>query len=338
MRTHPFSLRQLQYAVAVADAGGFRRAAERCHVSQPALSSQLAQLEQVLGVRLFERDRRRVLLAPGASEVIARARRVLGEADELRDASRRLGDPLAGSLRVGVIPTIAPYLVPSATRVLGEHYPRLTVLWVEDRTEPLMRGLREGTLEAAVVAREADLGEVASVTIAEDPFVLAVPAGHPLSALREPAMLSELRGASVLLLDEDHCLGRQSLAICTEGGVHPREFRATSLGTLTQMVAAGAGVTLLPMLAAGVEAGRALLRIRPFADPVPRRTIVLAWRPRSALAAVLRGVADAIREGYPRVSLTPPDAEAAAGGRGRVPGAAPGRARTGRRRGRGPGG
>lgn len=306
MEAHAFSLRQLQYAVAVAEAGGFRRAADRCHVSQPALSTQLAHLEDVLGVRLFERDRRRVLLTAAAAELIDRARRVLGEADELRDAARRLGDPLAGSLRIGAIPTVAPYLVPSATPALRRRYPGLTILWVEDRTEALLRALRSGTLEAAVVALEADLGDVAREVIARDPFVLAAPAGHPLGVRRTPASLSDLRAASVFLLDDGHCFGRQSLAVCADAGVLQREFRATSLATLAQMVAAGAGVTLLPLLSTSTEARRAALRVRPFTEPAPHRTIALVWRPRSTLATVLRGVAATIREAYPAPHLPVP--------------------------------
>ncbi|HEY7371637.1 MAG TPA: LysR family transcriptional regulator, partial [Polyangia bacterium] len=138
---HPASLRQLQYAVALADTRSFRRAAERCGVSQPSLSAQLSQLEGALGVRLFERDRRRVLLTPAGEGLIERARRVLVDADDLVDAARRLGDPLAGTLAIGVIPTVSPYLLPAAAPAIRRVHPRLTVRWVEDKTEMLAREL-----------------------------------------------------------------------------------------------------------------------------------------------------------------------------------------------------
>src|SRR5262245_13066295 len=136
---HPFSLRQLQYVVAVADNLSFRKAAEQCHVAQPSLSAQLAQLEDALGVRLFERDRKRVLLTPAGVQLVERARRLLVDADQLVDAAKRAGDALAGTLNVGVIPTIAPYLLPSVTPAVRAKFPRLTLLWTEDKTEVLAR-------------------------------------------------------------------------------------------------------------------------------------------------------------------------------------------------------
>src|SRR6478609_329248 len=197
---HPASLRQLQYAVAVADTRSFRRAAQQCGVSQPSLSAQLAQLEGALGVRLFERDRRRVLLTPAGEELIERARRVLV------DAARRLGDPLAGTLSIGVIPTISPYLLPAAAPAIRRAHPRLTVRWLEDKTETLARELHAGRLDAALLALEADLGgPLQREVIGRDPFVLAAPRKHPLAKPSRPASLSELRGAHLLLLDDGHC-------------------------------------------------------------------------------------------------------------------------------------
>ena len=149
---HAASLRQLQYAVAVADTRSFRRAAQQCGVSQPSLSAQLAQLEGALGVRLFERDRRRVLPTPAGDALIERARRVLIDADDLVDAARRLGDPLAGPLSIGVIPTISPYLLPAAAPAIRRAHPRLSVRWVEDKTETLARELHAGRLDAALLA------------------------------------------------------------------------------------------------------------------------------------------------------------------------------------------
>ncbi|HKE17684.1 MAG TPA: LysR substrate-binding domain-containing protein [Kofleriaceae bacterium] len=296
---HPFTLRQLQYAVAVADTLSFHRAAARCRVSQPSLSAQLAQLEGALGVQLFERDRRRVLPTAAGLQLIERARRILVEADDLIEESRRVGDPLAGTLRIGVIPTISPYLLPHLTPVLRERYPKLATLWIEDKTDVLVRRLAAGELDAAILALEADVGHVDHEVIAPDAFVLATPPGHPLGSSRKPATLAELKGTKVLLLDDGHCFRDQALSFCEKAGTEELEFRATSLPTLAQMVASGAGITLLPVLALDAEARPAGLRTRRFIDPAPHRTIALVWRPRSPLAGPLRQLAAAMRAAYP---------------------------------------
>lgn len=296
----PFSLRQLQYAVAVAETLSFRRAAERCRVSQPSLSTQLAQLEGALGVRLFERDRRRVLITEPGRKLLEVVRRVLLDVDDLVDTARRAGDPLAGTLRIGVIPTISPYLLPSATPALRAEYPALTIVWVEDKTEALVRRLHEGTLDAALLALEAELGEVEQAIIASDPFLLATPPGHSLGVRSGPVSTAELRRASVLLLEDGHCLREQVLELCSRAKAHELEFRATSLSTLTQMVAGGAGVTLLPALSVPVETRRAKLCLRRFVEPTPHRTVALIWRKRSPRAEALGRLAVTIRDAYPR--------------------------------------
>jgi LysR family hydrogen peroxide-inducible transcriptional activator len=296
---HPFTLRQLQYAVAVADLRHFRKAAEACHVSQPSLSAQLAELEGALGVRLFERDRRRVLVTAAGEELLARARRLLLEADDLVDAGRRAQDPLAGTLRVGVIPTISPYLLPAVAPSLGKRFPRLTLHWTEDKTEVLRAGLEDGRLDAALLALEAPIGDVDREVIARDSFVLATPRKHPLGKPAAPVASKELKGTPVLLLDDGHCFRDQALAFCASARATELGFRATSLPTLAQMVAAGAGVTLLPELAVATEARRFDLAVRPFVDPAPHRTVALVWRRNSPLAAALHLVGAAIREAYP---------------------------------------
>lgn len=297
---HPFTLRQLQYAVAVAEALSFRKAAQRCHVSQPSLSAQLAQLEDALGVRLFERDRRHVLVTSAGKELVERARRILLEADDLAAAARRAADPLSGTLRIGVIPTISSYLLPCVTPALRKAYPRLTTLWVEDKTPVLVADLDGGALDAALLALEADLGNVEHEVVATDPFVLATRADHPLVKKETPVRASELGDEQVLLLDDGHCFREQALAYCASARMPELEFRATSLSTLAQMVAGGLGVTLLPKLAVSTEAKRAGLRVRPFAKPVPHRTIALVWRKRSPLAAALRQLAGTLRDAYPK--------------------------------------
>jgi LysR family hydrogen peroxide-inducible transcriptional activator len=295
---HSFTLRQLQYAVAVADARSFRRAAELCRVSQPSLSAQLAQLEDALGARLFERERRPVLLTPAGEQIVDRARRLLVDTDDLVAAAKQLRDPLSGSLRIGVIPTISPYLLPEIVPALRRAHPDLTALWVEDKTDVLVASLAEGKIDAALLALEAQLGALDHQVIARDPFVLATPAGHPLAAGKGPARLADLGGATVLLLDDGHCLRDQALAFCTRARAHEADFRATSLSTLAQMVSAGAGVTLLPRLALPTENRRGKLAVRRFADPAPGRTLALAWRKSSPLAPALRRLAATIREAY----------------------------------------
>ncbi len=298
--SHPFTLRQLQYAVAVADLLNFRRAAERCLVSQPSLSAQLQQMEEGLGVRLFERNRKKVLVTAAGKALIERARRLLLDADDLLDTAKRAQDPLAGRLRIGVIPTVSAYLLPRATTALRSACPRLTAIWVEDKTAALVQALEEGALDAALVALEANLGDVEHAVVAIDPFVLAARRGDRLLTKSTALRANELRGANVLVLDDGHCLGQQALAVCATTKARQHEFRATSLSTLMQMVASGAGVTLLPRLCVASEAPRAKLRVREFADPAPHRTIALVWRKRSPLAPALHKVAATIRDAYPK--------------------------------------
>jgi LysR family hydrogen peroxide-inducible transcriptional activator len=295
---HPFSLRQLQYLIAVADLLSFRKAAEQCHVSQPSLSAQLAELESAFGVRVFERDRRRVILTNAGQELVERARKLLAEADELQEAARRVGDPLSGSMRIGIIPTISPYLLPRIAPVLHEEYPRLKIVWIEEKTAALADAIHRGTLDAAILALEADIGKLDHAVIATDPFVLATPRNHALGLKKSAVSAEELRGVGMLLLDDGHCFRDQALAFCADAEAHELEFRATSLSTLAQMVASGAGVTLLPGLAVPTESNRADLKVRTFSKPSPHRTIGLVWRKGSSLKQALEKIASTIRRGY----------------------------------------
>ncbi len=289
-----FSLRQLEYVVAVADTLGFRRAAERCAVSQPTLSAQIQHLEGVLGERLFERDRKRVLLTAAGEEVVTRARRILVEADDLLAVATRARDPFAGTFRVGVIPTIAPYYLPQVTQVLAVAHPRLRLVFREEKTEDTVRDLWAGTIDAGLVALEADLGALEHAEVLRDPFVVAMPKGHPLAKKKKIAQ-TDLEHQEVLLLEDGHCLRSQALAVCGKAGAHETDLRATSLATLVQMVAGSDAVTLLPELALSVENRGAQLEIRPFSAPIPFRTIALVWRPRSPFADAFRSTAATLR-------------------------------------------
>jgi LysR family hydrogen peroxide-inducible transcriptional activator len=229
---------------------------------------------------------------------------VLRDADDLADAGARLADPFAGALRVGIIPTISPYLLPEIAPVLRTRHARLRILWTEDKTPALATRLHAGDLDAALVALEADLGDVAHETIGRDPFVLAVPLGHPLGVRTGPASARDLSGQSVLLLDDGHCFRDQALAWCSRARAEELDYRATSLPTLTQMVADGAGVTLLPALAIATETRRSPLRIRQFGPPIPGRTIALVWRRGTPVEPALKAVASTIRDVYARLIRT----------------------------------
>ncbi|APR76058.1 Hydrogen peroxide-inducible activator [Minicystis rosea] len=297
-RIQDLSLQKLQYVVAVADTLGFRKAAEVCHVSQPSLSAQVRELEETLGVKLFERDRRRVLVTAAGADLVAHARRVLREAEALVEAAVRFGDPLAGPLRIGIIPTIAPYLLPEAVPAVMARFPKLRPLFREEKTEVLVEDLAAGRLDAAVLALEADLGDLAHAVIAADPFVLAAPKSHPLSKRRR-ITAADLEGETVLLLDDGHCLAGQALSYCANARANEASFRATSLSTLAQMVSGGAGVTLLPALSVPIENRRGQLAIRPFAAPQPSRTVALAWRPSSPMVRALKELAAVLRKAWP---------------------------------------
>jgi LysR family hydrogen peroxide-inducible transcriptional activator len=298
LSTLPISLRQLQYVVAVAQHGSFRRAADACHVAQPSLSAQVAAAERALGVQLFERTARRVRVPAPAAPLIAQARRVLAAAADLRELARHHADPFQGTLRLGIIPTICPYLLPDIAPLLSRDFPRLTIEWREDRTARFVQQLKEGTLDAAIVALEADLRGLAHVTLGWDPFVLATAPGHPLARGRSRLTLDVLAGARVLLLDEGHCFGEQARHLCTRAAADHSGLRATSLATLIQMVIGSRGATLLPSLAVPVENRRGQLALRRFGQPGgPGRTLVLAWRRGSALRAPLERIAETLREG-----------------------------------------
>lgn len=287
------SLRQLQYVVAVADTLGFHKAAARCHVSQPTLSAQVQHLEAVLGVTLFERDRRRVLVTRAGVDLVARARLVLVEVDDLLAAAGRLQEPFAGTLRLGIIPTIAPYLLPEVMPRIGAKYPKLSLVFREEKTADVVREIADGTLDAGIVALESDLGEFARAPILADPFVVALPKGHAL-ARKKRLSVADLNDLEVLLLEEGHCFRDQALALCSKAKASEAGFQATSLATLAQMVSSGSGITLLPSLAVPVENRRAQLAIRPFVKPVPGRTVGLVWRLRSPFAPLFTDLAKAL--------------------------------------------
>ena len=300
---HPVTLRQLQYLVAVADTRSFRRAAALCHVSQPSLSAQVAVAERALGVQLFERTRRRVRVPAGAAPLVAQARKVLMAAGDLRDLARQNADPFRGALRLGIIPTICPYLLPDIAPSLSRDFPQLAITWSEERTARLVKQVKDGAIDAAVVALEAHLKGLAHVPLGWDPFLLAASRDHALGRAKTRVRPDVLDGEHVLLLDDGHCFRDQALELCARTGATEGGFRATSLSTLVQMVSARGGVTLLPAIALPVENRRGQLTVRSFLAPGPGRTLALAWRRGSALRVPLERIAETIRK-----ALTAPPA------------------------------
>jgi len=296
--TAPYSLRQLQYLVAVADLGGFRRAAEACGVSQPSLSAQVAQVERALRVQVFERHARGVRVTAAGGAVLARSRQVLLAAGDLNETARQQGDPLSGTLRIGVIPTVCPYLLPEIAPALNRALPNLAIVWSEDKTGTLIKQIADARLDAAIVARDPRIDGLDAAPIGDDPFVLAAAPGHRLMKGTAPASPSVLEGATVFLLEDGHCFRDQALAFCGATGAHEAGLSATGLSTLIQMVGTGQGVTLLPQMAVAVENRRGQLAVRAFKRPAPTRAIVLAWRKGSALAHPLTAVADVIRKAW----------------------------------------
>ncbi len=300
------SLRQLEYFVAVADKLNFRQAAEACYVTQPALSAQIQQLETLLGVILFERDRRKVVMTAAGTELVARARALLAAAEELVDAASAHRGPLSGTLRLGVIPTVAPYLLPQVLPAVHRKYPNLRLLLREEQTERLVDLLARGQLDLLLLALEAELGDVETLPLFEDPFVLALHPDHELAkARRRTVKESELGDQPVLLLDDGHCLRDQALRVCDKAGAKELgDFRASSLGTLVQMVASGVGVTLLPAMAVGIEARpRRRLAVKAFARPCPKRTIGLAFRRTSPRKEEFRALGELFRAHGPTSRL-----------------------------------
>jgi LysR family hydrogen peroxide-inducible transcriptional activator len=284
-------LKDLRYLVAVADTRHFGRAAERCFVSQPTLSTQLKKLEQYLGVQLIERQPKRVALTAAGEEIVARARRILEASDEVVTLARAHRDPLAGALRIALLPTIGPYLLPRVARDIRKALPRLDLRLYEYPTAAMLAKLRAGEIDLGILALPVDLDGLEARELYDEAFMVAVPASHAL-AKRPTIRVQDLQGETLLLLEDGHCLRDQALAVCSHASMQEKQdFRATSLETLRQMVATGAGVTLLPELAThGAYRHARGVVIRPFARPAPVRKIGGVWRKTTARHAAIAAV------------------------------------------------
>ena len=291
------TVRQLEALVAVAERRNFRSAARDLGISQPALSEHVRAAEQVLGIQVFERDRRSVLVTPAGEEVVGRARLALEAIDGVSDAARRRAEPLVGPRRLGVIPTVAPYWLPALLPAVRRRFPRLELILREDQTARLLAQLAAGQIDAALVALPVP-GDFTSAVIAREDFMLAAPRGAEI--LKKKGRLSErdLADETVLLLEDGHCLRDQALAVCNRGGAHESmEVRATSLPTLVQMVAGGMGITLLPEAAAdALVQPRGPVEVAQLGKPPPGRTLGLVWRTSSARLREFRLLAEVMTE------------------------------------------
>ncbi len=322
------SLRQLEYALAVAEERSFGRAAARCHVSQPGLSAQIAELERRLGIALFERGRAGAAPTPAGAEALIRARAVLRAVDDLVLAADAHRDTVAGVLRVAAIPTIAPYLLSSVARRLRQRWPSAQIELSELRTADLVAATAEGRVDLGLLATPVDTGSLAVGDLAFEPFVVATAEGGPFAG-RDHVDVDELADVEILLLEDGHCLREHALAVCRlAGSANLREVHQTGLSVLAQMVAAGDAATLLPASAVGVEArpGSGLQTV-PLHPTDVGRTISMVWRatdPRgglfaAAIADVTAAVEPLVRAPSSRPSSRPSGGPSSAAARARRP-------------------
>lgn len=312
------TLTQLRALVAVADHHHFGRAAAGLHVSQPTLSSSIAALERTLGVQLVERTTRSVLLTTVGEEIVRRARGVLGAVDDIGDLAVRAREPLAGDIRLGVIPTVAPYLLPRLLPALRASLPDTRLRLREAQTATLLAELRGGALDLALLALPNDEPGIVEIPLYDEDFVLVMPDAHPLAGGSAVPTVA-LAGQDLLLLEDGHCFRAQALDVCQEAGARERSaLRAASLSTTVQMVAGGLGLTLLPAGAVGVEVGEGRgLAVATFRTPAPHRRIGLAHRATSARSVDWTLLADRIRTALPAtdLALTPVDRPGGSGSR-----------------------
>jgi LysR family hydrogen peroxide-inducible transcriptional activator len=291
------TLRQLQYLKLLAEQGSFSRAADAAHVTQPTLSAGIQELERTLGSPVVDRGRTGVILTPVGEQAVRRAGEILAQAEDLVQAARSAGRPLSGRFRLGVIPTVAPFLLPRVLPLLRVKHPELKLFLREDLTARLIAGLKSGALDAALIALPYDMTGLEYADVGADELAAVVPANHPLCA-RERVTPEALSGEELILLEDGHCLRDHALGACeldTPGG--ERAFAATSLHTLVQMVGSGLGVSLVPAMA--VAAGltdSAPVAVRPLQAERSRRDIVVAWRAGSSRGPDARLLAEALKE------------------------------------------
>lgn len=290
------NLRDFEYVAALAETGHFGQAAARCEVTQPTLSTQVAKLEDSLGVQIFERGKRRVFPTKAGQEIVAQVRTILNEVRRLKEMARQTGYPLAGPFRLGAIPTVGPYLLPHLLPILRGRYPQMKLFIHEEITQRLVDMLHSTEIDAAILSLPLEEPGIEMEALMEEEFVAALPDGHPLTS-KKTLQESDLASLDWLLLAEGHCMRRQTLKICQAFREKRHAFQASSIESLRQMVAAGVGSTLLPALALrGSFSDRDIgLQLRPLQPPTPRRTLVLAWRGTFPKVESMRSLAELLR-------------------------------------------
>ncbi|MDP9012177.1 MAG: LysR substrate-binding domain-containing protein [Pseudomonadota bacterium] len=301
------TIRELRYLVALANRAHFGRAAEECHVSQPTLSTQIRKLEQYLAVTLIERNAKSFALTPIGQEVVEKARRIVAQVDELLATTRRGRGPLSGPLNFGVIPTLAPYLLPKLLPLVKSRYQTLQLVVHEDLTGHLLERLQGYQIDAALLALPLDGDEFEELPLFDEPFWFACPPCHPLAQLKAVTE-ADLCGEPMLLLADGHCLRGQALAACGQSNREEEEgiddFRAASLETICQLVSAGFGCTLLPALAARAPRDpKPSFVIRPLHSPHANRRIGLVWRRGYPKAQELAMLGELVRNNPPSGTL-----------------------------------
>ncbi|KUJ00741.1 DNA-binding transcriptional regulator OxyR [Vibrio sp. MEBiC08052] len=290
------NIRDFEYLVSLAEHRHFRKAAEACFVSQPTLSGQIRKLEDELGTVLLERSSRRVLFTDAGLQLVEQAKNILKEIKTFKDMASGQGDEMSGPMHIGFIPTVGPYLLPRIVPSLKTHFPDLELYLHEAQTNQLVRQLEDGKLDCLVLASVEETKPFKEIELYNEPMSLAVPADHPW-AKSEQLDMSHLKGQTVLMLGDGHCLRDQALGFCFAAGAKDDErFKATSLETLRNMVAAGGGITLLPELSLpGCREKDGVCYLKAF-NPVPSRTLVLVYRPGSPLRQRFETLAGVIRQ------------------------------------------
>jgi LysR family transcriptional regulator, hydrogen peroxide-inducible genes activator len=278
------TLRQLRYFDALARHGNFGRAAEECAVTQPALSMQIRELEHKVGAELVTRRQGASALTEAGAEVARRGGSILSATRDLADYARRTRPLLSGTLRLGVVPTLAPYVLPLLLPELHRDHPDLRLDLLETQTKTLVNSLAQGELDVLLLALPLEKSELETIVLFNDRFLLAVPADDPLPE-RTRVRAGDVNARRLLLLEEGHCLRDQALSFCAEHTTERTKLGATSLATVLQMVASGYGVTLLPEVAVDVEVRDERVKLLRFVEPQPQRSIGLAWRPTSSRKA-----------------------------------------------------
>jgi LysR family hydrogen peroxide-inducible transcriptional activator len=316
--TQLMTLTELKYIVAVARARHFGHAAEACYVAQPTLSVAIKKLEDELGVVLFERGGAEVSVTPLGAQIIAQAERVLEQTAAIKELAKQNKDPLAGALRLGVIYTIGPYLLPSLVRNLIENVPQMPLVLQENFTVRLLELLRQGELDAAIMALPLPEHGMSMQTLYDEPFVVATPKGHPWVG-RGDVSAEDLKSETMLLLGNGHCFRDQVLEVCPEmarfstpGNGMQRTFEGSSLETIRHMVASGIGLTVLPRTSvADMHDKSGLLRFMPFSEPVPSRRVVIVWRKSFTRRAAIEAICAAVAEcDLPGIDMLPLEAAA----------------------------